>query len=67
MSEAEIMKRIEEIKACAGDDERAHSMEDDLHRDVLACIAASPGDERVSELARLALLTCDIDFSRWCA
>jgi hypothetical protein len=61
----EAIKRIEEIKAIAGDDERAHGEEDEFRGDVLRAIA--DGAPNTQELARLALTTGEIDFQRWCA
>ena len=48
-----------------GDDEAAHGMTDDLHRDVLAAIAAGAPDAQI--LAAAALRTETLGFSRWCA
>ncbi len=66
MTLAEVMRRIEYIKSVAGDDERAHSKEDDLHQDVLHNIANGTA-ESPQEMARLALTTSEIEFYRWCA
>lgn len=65
MTVEEIKDRVQKIRDLAGDDERAHSMEDDLHQDVLAEIAN--GAPNAAELAREALLTLGIEFARWCA
>lgn len=56
------LARIDGIKA---DDERAHKLEDELHQEVLRAIADGAPD--AAELARAALQTKDIDFSRWYA
>jgi hypothetical protein len=53
----EARGRLEEIRQSAGDDERAHGMEDALRRDVLAT---------VDELIDIARGTETIDFARWC-
>lgn len=63
---AEIEKRVEEIRACSGDAEAAHSLEDNLHISVLQDIADG-ADPNPSESAKAALKTLDIDFERWCA
>ena len=69
----EVEKRVAEIRACAGDDETAHSMEDELHQDVLREIARQgrePGGDGSSSpfaLAEAALKTLEIEFARWCA
>lgn len=47
------------------DDECAHSMEDKLHLRALEYIANSIGDAKL--IAKLALLTKDLDFARWTA
>ncbi|MGX1483422.1 hypothetical protein RKD45_002498 [Streptomyces griseus] len=61
----DIAHRLAAIHAAQGDDERAHGLEDDLHRDVLATIAAGAPD--ASLLAAAALRTETLDFARWCA
>jgi septum formation topological specificity factor MinE len=58
MTAQEARKRLEAIKAMAGDDEAAHSAEDALRRDIL---------EAIQELSEIALETSLIDFARWCA
>ena len=64
-----IKSRLEEIRRIAGDNERAHSAEDELHQDVLRAIA--DGDieplDSIREAARLALASIDIEFERWSA
>lgn len=53
------------------DDEVAHAVEDKLREAVLEAIATGPvlelDDSTYVELARLALSTRGIEFSRWCA
>lgn len=61
----EVIRRVEEIRAIAVDDEVAHGREDDLHQDVLRAIAA--GASNPVGLASCALETTHIEFSRWCA
>ncbi|MFF6925829.1 hypothetical protein [Streptomyces californicus] len=60
----DIAHRLAAIHAAQNDDERAHGMEDDLHRDVLAAIAVGAPD--ASLLAAAALRTETLDFARWC-
>lgn len=65
MTTDQARERVRQIEARAGDDEGAHSEEDRLRGDVLRAIAG--GNPNAAELARIALLTDDIEFSRWCA
>jgi len=62
----EVRKRVAEIKASAGDAEKAHRLENELHFDVLNAIAASTCEDPAA-CARAALKTRLIDFPRWCA
>jgi hypothetical protein len=65
---AEAKARVEEIRSAARDDERAHELEDALRRDALKIIARgdlTPAD--AAKLARVALSTEALKFSRWCA
>ena len=72
----EVRKRLKEIRGCTYwegstvvDDEKAHSLEDELYLDVLKAIAnmhVSKGHE-AKQLARLALNTQRIGFRRWAA
>lgn len=62
----EVVAEVESIKACAGDAETAHSMEDNLYAALLQAIAA--GDcEDPAACAEAALVTLSFDFPRWCA
>jgi hypothetical protein len=63
---AEVERRVEDIRAMAGDDESAHGAEDSLHSDVLAAIANGVCDDSAA-CAKAALATHDIEFARWCA
>jgi hypothetical protein len=63
---ADVQRLVEAIRERAGDDERAHSQEDDLHQEVLKQVAEGAPEPWCS-LAREALRTKDIDFARWCA
>ena len=63
LEEAEMC--VLDIKKASHDPERAHSKEDDLHIAVLKAIVE--GHKDVAQLARIALETLDIEFSRWYA
>lgn len=65
MTVEELRKRVEYLIENCGDDEGAHSNEDELRADVLQAIA--DGHPDAQELARLALRTSEADFSRWYA
>lgn len=61
----DVRREIADINAIRDDDEAAHAAEDRLHQAVLLAIAK--GDcVAPQEMARLALTTKDIAFSRWC-
>lgn len=66
MTKTEVRQRIEGIRKAHGDEESAHAQEDRLYQDVLASIANGTCED-VQEVARLCLLTKDIEFARWCA
>ena len=66
MTIEEVKQRVAAIAAEADDDEQAHSMEDELHQDVLRAIADKKC-KNPSACAAEALKTQDIDFARWCA
>lgn len=61
----DIAHRLAEIHAVRDDDEDAHGKTDELHRDVLAAIAA--GAPHAPVLAAAALRTETLGFARWCA
>ena len=62
MTIEEVRETLRQIDAAKSDDEKAHSMRDDLWQDVLEALA-----DEGSELAREALKSEDIRFCRWCA
>jgi hypothetical protein len=62
----EIKRRVEEIKTIAGDEERAHSLEDGLRNDVLLAISQDKCIDP-AECAFEVLKSNEIDFQRWCA
>lgn len=60
------VERIKEIWVLDGDEERCHSMEDELRGDVLLAIADGVVEDPEG-VASAALRTDDIKFARWCA
>ena len=64
----DVTRRVDEIARTFGDDEKQHNMEDALHRDVLNFIASGRvAPSTAASLARAALRTEEISFSRWSA
>jgi hypothetical protein len=66
MTVDEVNQRVRDIEASRRDDEAAHSMEDDLWRDVLTAIACGMCDNPAA-CANAAIRTQEIEFARWCA
>ena len=66
MTPKSVLARVAKIAKMAGDDESAHSAEDDLHKDVLSAIASGKCVDP-KECARIAMTTTGIPFSRWYA
>jgi hypothetical protein len=64
MTEAEVLRRVEEIRSIASDDSTAHLEEDNLREEVLQAIADGVCDNPQA-CARAALTTEDIDFARY--
>lgn len=62
----EVNARLAQISEAAADDERAHSMEDELHQAVLRSIADGSCDNP-AHCAAAALTSLKLDFARWCA
>lgn len=60
MTPEELKQKVEQVIECAGDDETAHSMEDNLHIELINEFC--PEWVR-SEVKRLS----EADFCRWCA
>lgn len=60
----DVAHRLAQIHAVRDDDEHAHGKTDDLHRDVLAAIAAGAPD---AQLLAAALRTETLNFARWTA
>ena len=68
MKREEIERRVEHVREVAEDrcdDECAHTIEDDLHRDFIKFVAER--DDEIGELAREVLKSEDIKFGRWTA
>jgi hypothetical protein len=65
MNIVDILVRVQEIRANSDDPEMAHGQEDDLHQDALHAIAEGNYEETAADLARAALQTLEIKFSRW--
>lgn len=66
MNILDVSRLLEEIRTCAGDDEHAHALEDELHTKVLEAIASGACKDPQG-CARLALTSKDIEFARWYA
>jgi hypothetical protein len=66
MTPAIIHGMVNEIRECAHDPERAHSMEDDLYMAVLRLIADGSLRDPAG-CAAAALTSLDVDFPRLCA
>lgn len=62
----EIKNAIELIVQIKGDDERAHSEEDELRAGFIQHVAAN-GPADLAAMTREVLKTDEIDFARWCA
>lgn len=56
-----------ERAAKEGDDERAHSKEDALRELALKTIFKSEDLDEIKKIAKFALKTKKLEFSRWCA
>ena len=65
MNLQDVIRIVNDVEARKGDDESAHSLEDDLHQSVLAEVAL--GNPQSKAMAKEALKTLEIKFSRWCA
>jgi hypothetical protein len=60
------VSEVDAIRTISGDNEAAHTREDDLHKAVLKAIAEGNCDDAAG-CAAAVLKTLDIDFARWCA
>ena len=61
-----IQKIIKQIKNQAGDDEGAHSLEDDLYHNFIEWLSQTRKDD-IGIMAKEIIKTEKIDFARWCA
>lgn len=66
MTVDDVRKAVEEIRKSINDDEKAHILEDALYQDILESIADGTA-ENPAEMAKEALKTGTLDFSRWYA
>lgn len=62
----EVQERVSKIRFISGDDEMAHSAEDELYAYVLQSIANGTCEDPAT-CAKAALETENIVFARWCA
>jgi hypothetical protein len=60
MTREYLLEKINKILASQGDAEGAHSMEDDLHIEVIKAFAPLWVVEEIKKLS-------EVDFPRWCA
>lgn len=65
MTLKQIEERVERIRRMAGDDEAAHSEEDELRHDFIEYVASLPIP--LAKKAWAVLETSGIRFARWCA
>jgi hypothetical protein len=65
MTPDDVKSRVAAIEAESGDNETAHCDEDALYQAVLLAIAEGAAEPR--ELAREALKTSELTFTRWYA
>jgi ribosome recycling factor len=63
MTLEEIKIRVNQIRSNAYDDEKAHSMEDELREDFIKFISRE--DSPFADMAKQILKTSKIDFCRW--
>lgn len=75
MTETRIRERLEKIRRCAGDDEMAHSKEDELVWEFVGSLADKEAMDvydgydldKIQKMAKLVLQSQTIEFCRWCA
>lgn len=64
----EIEKKIQEIKNCTSDPEKAHSLEDDLYHEFIRELSKGVVEyNSILEKAKMILSTEKLEFPRWCA
>ena len=61
-----IKQEVAKIEAMKGDDESAHSAEDELRAEFIALVAEA-GSPELAAMAREVMKTEQIAFCRWCA
>lgn len=66
MKASDVEERLHKIREAMEDDERAHSLEDDLYLEVLKAIASGMCDDPRACAAK-AIETQVLAFGRWCA
>ena len=65
MNLRQAKERVASIEAIQGDDEAAHSQEDELYLDFVKMVAK--GTHKHAEIAREILRTKEMNCARWCA
>ncbi len=60
-----VVFALEEVRLAAGDPELAHTLEDEPYQAVLELVAG--GHPQSQLMAKYALASKGIEFSRWCA
>lgn len=60
MNKEELKKRVDEIIKISWDDEEAHSLEDDLHMELIKFFCPDYVKREINRLSKA-------DFARWCA
>jgi hypothetical protein len=67
MTLADVLARVEAIKAAAGDWESTHLMSDSLWADVLRSIAAGTAEDPAALASAAVSGVTDLKFERWYA
>lgn len=65
MTPEHARQRVNVIRESAGDDERAHELEDSLLYDFVTAVAMQEGPHKATAVE--ILKAREIDFERWCA
>ncbi len=60
-----VLTAVKEVEESVGDDERAHILEDELHRAVLGL--AAHGHPQTQLIAQAAMSTLNLGFKRQCS
>jgi hypothetical protein len=64
MTLKQVKNRVLAIEKSDGDDERRHSLEDELYRELITAIANGQCTDPVA-CCKEAIKTLEMDFSRW--